>query len=171
MSFSSRPSRQAPDNRTPFIISAVAAVIAVAATVATIVILSNDPEPSASDQPRAEATSENQLTTEPELPTDDQQIRTVIEGLQAAFNRNDFDAYKEYRCQLDREELTEEGFVESRIVNGAIEASVKSVDVAGDKATAVVEISYERNNRSKTDNYFFAREGGQWRWCDFSGWW
>ena len=139
-----------PSNKKGLIIGAVAAapVVIVGAVIAVSIFTKDSP----------------QGTVSKPTKSDEEQITDVVEKFQDAWNGSDFDAVKPIVCESAQKdaEFNETDFLDSREGSDDLDLSVTHVDVDGDDATATVE-----NENKNPDDITFARENGEWKWCEF----
>jgi len=105
-----------------------------------------------------------QVTVSKPTKSDEEQIKDVVEKFQDAWNASDFDAFKPIVCEDAQQdgEFNETDFLDSREGSDDLDLSVTDVDIDGDDATATVE-----NENKDPDDITFAREKGEWKWCEF----
>jgi hypothetical protein len=136
------PSRR----RSLLIISLVFAVIASAATAAIVIAILH-------------------------RPSDEEQIRAVIAGIEAAENRNDDEALKRYSC-VDGVPFSLLHQLGADDVKGKnmFALPVESISVTGDKATARVRLQLGDKGRKAVDapmRLEFVRRGDTWKACRY----
>ncbi len=104
--------------------------------------------------------------------TDEDQVRAVLDGMNASYNGADFDAFASHLCAAMRHaEGFEAGWYQSRKTDGPTTISVMSVDVAGDPPSrAVANVRFAAANRAdpKVLEVDFVRESAQWKACRYS---
>lgn len=103
---------------------------------------------------------------------DEQRVRTVLEGMNASYNKSDFAGFASHLCD---DLLNNAGFAadwyRNRREDGETRITVNSVTVAG--ADAVANVRFEAANRddTKTMDIEFVRDGsGQntdWKACNY----
>ena len=113
------------------------------------------------------------VTTRPApTPTDGDQVRRVLEGMNGSYNRSDFEAFASHVCaDMLRADSYEAGWYQSRKSDGPTQITVNSVDVTGDPASlAVANVRFVAANHSdaKTLDVDFLREGDQWKACRYA---
>jgi hypothetical protein len=100
--------------------------------------------------------------------SDEEQIRAVVAGMEAAYNSSDVDAWKKSFCEGDQPnwaELDNNTFGVNHDHNGRAAASVEYVILNGDSATVHINIKYEKNGKSEADHWTFVREDDDWKAC------
>lgn len=96
-------------------------------------------------------------------PSDEDQIRAVAAKLQDAWNHDDLDTTRELHCR-ERQSVVEIDNAKKmphRVI------TVKSVEVKGDKAEALVVNDFDPNDEYPPDEgtWDFVRESGRWKVC------
>lgn len=149
------PDAPAGRSRTPLIIGgAVAAVLVVIGVVLAVVLTGSDDS--------GGVASSRSATSAPDA-TDEEQIEERVKEFEDAWNNEDFGAIEEIVCEQIKGEpdFTEQDFLESRSDTGRLNLSFEGADIDGD--TAVVDI---RDEGQSTKEFDFAREDGEWLWCE-----
>jgi hypothetical protein len=103
-------------------------------------------------------------------PSDEQQIRAVVAGMQEAWNRSDFDAFRGYLCKGNQWFWSTIGDSGSAAMTmrqrGRAQFTVNSVQVAGDSAKASVKESYSNGAQPPETTEDFVHEDGKWKVCE-----
>ena len=100
--------------------------------------------------------------------TDEDQVRAVLDGMNAAYNRANFDGFASHLCPTMRQgELFESGWRQSRAADGPTRIIVSSVDVSGDDAVAVVRFEAANRTDPKTLEIDFERVDAEWKACRY----
>ncbi|MDT5184057.1 MAG: hypothetical protein QOI29_2215 [Mycobacterium sp.] len=108
------------------------------------------------------------VTTRP-TPTDEDQVRRVLAGMNGSYNRSDFEAFASHVCaDMLRAGDYEAGWYQSRKSDGPTQITVNSVDVTGDDAVANVRFVAANHSDAKTLDVDFLREGDQWKACRYA---
>jgi hypothetical protein len=104
--------------------------------------------------------------------TDEDQVRAVLDGMNASYNGSDFDAFASHVCAAMRAaDGFEAGWYRSRKTDGPTSITVISVDVGGSPpARAVANVRFAAANRAdpKTLEVDFVRESAGWKACRYS---
>jgi hypothetical protein len=104
--------------------------------------------------------------------TDEDQVRAVLDGMNASYNGADFDGFASHLCAaMRRADGFEAGWHESRKADGPTTITVMSVDVAGDPPSrAVADVRFAAANRAdaKVLEVDFVRESAEWKACRYS---
>jgi hypothetical protein len=113
------------------------------------------------------------VTTRPApTATDEDQVRRVLDGMNGAYNRSDFEAFASHVCaDMLRAGGYEAGWYQSRKSDGPTQITVNSVDVTGDphpQAVANVRFSAANHSDAKTLDVDFLREDDQWKACRYA---
>lgn len=99
---------------------------------------------------------------------DEDQVRAVLDGMNAAYNRADFDGFASHLCPtMPKGELFESGWQQSRAADGPTRITVSSVDVSGDDAVAVVRFEAANRTDTKTLEIDFERVDAEWKACRY----
>jgi hypothetical protein len=141
-----------PRRRTGLIVGGIVAAFAVIGIVAAVLI----------------ATLGSKTTAGPSGPTDEEQIRTVVQGFEDAWNNSDFERFKTFICDAslnNGEAPAEDEFLEQRDADGRIELTVTSVKVNGGTATATVEEMNPQQHEKKSEDLDLVHENGGWKAC------
>jgi hypothetical protein len=104
----------------------------------------------------------------PAGPSDEEQIRAVVDGFEEAWNRSDFEKFTSLVCaeSLNNGDApAKDEFMEQRRDDGRIELTVTSVDVHGEKATAKVDETNPQKHDTKSEDLDLVRENGKWKAC------
>lgn len=103
--------------------------------------------------------------------TDEDQVRSVLDGMNASYNGADFDGFASHLCASMRQaDGFEAGWYQSRKTDGPTTITVMSVDVAGDPPSrAVADVRFAAANRAdaKVLEVDFVRESTQWKACRY----
>jgi hypothetical protein len=100
--------------------------------------------------------------------TDENQVRAVLDGMNGAYSRSDFDAFASHVCaDMLRASGYEAGWYQSRESDGPTQITVNSVDVTGDDAVANVRFVAANHEDTKTLDIDFLREGAEWKACRY----
>ena len=133
-------------NRTGLIIGGTAAAVAVVAIIAVVV-----------------------LTTRDSKPSDEEQIRAVVAGMEDAWNSSDYQKFRGFVCEDSLAVAvapTEDEFKEQRKGEGRIELEVKGVEITDDEAIVEVEEIFAKDEDSTdTEDLELVRENGEWKAC------
>ena len=91
-------------------------------------------------------------------------MRAVVDRFEQSWNDEDFDAMSEILCEDMRNdpEFDPSVMSEMRSVAGRLTLTVTDLYVNGDAATATI-----LNQGEDPDDIYFARENGEWKWCEF----
>lgn len=101
--------------------------------------------------------------------TDEDQVRAVLDGMNASYNGSDFDAFASHVCGAMRHaDGFEAGWYQSRTTDGPTSITVMSVDVAGTRAIANVRFAAANHADPKTLEVDFVRESDEWKACRYS---
>jgi Domain of unknown function (DUF4878) len=138
-----------PERRTRRMPIVVGGIVAVAAAAVTVIVLAIPHGPK---------------------PSDEEQIRAVVAGMQDAWNRTDFDAYRGYLCKDNQRFWAALGAdnagASTMLQRGRAEFTVHSVDVSGDKAQASVKETYSNGDEPPETTEHFVHEDGNWKLCE-----
>lgn len=95
--------------------------------------------------------------------TDDEQIRGVVEDFERSWNAGQLDAWTSLLCRDVRgtEDFSESAFADVREMAGLLALEVTSLEILGDRATAIIE-----QRGDDADDIAFVREDGTWKWCE-----
>jgi Tfp pilus assembly protein FimT len=103
-------------------------------------------------------------------PSDEQQIRAVVAGMQEAWNRTDFGAYRGYLCKDNQRFWAELGVDDAGATTmrerGRAEFTVHSVNVSGARAQASVKEKYSNGDEPPESTEHFVLEEGKWKFCE-----
>ena len=103
--------------------------------------------------------------------TDEDQVRAVLDGMNASYNGTDFDGFASHLCTAMRSaDGFEAGWYESRNADGPTSITVMSVDVAGTPPSlAVADVRFAAANHAdaKILEVGFVRESAQWKACRY----
>ena len=107
------------------------------------------------------------VLTRESKPSDEEQIRAVLTGMQDAWNGENWNEFKGFVCEpsMQDDPPTDEDLQEERDQQGRSELTVKSIEISGDKASASVEQTYENSDEPDTEDVDFVREGDDWKVC------
>lgn len=111
-------------------------------------------------------------STSSKQPSDDDQIRALMQREQAAFNNVDYNAFLDTQCAAARSQAqsqtawTDQDNSSIRSY-GPIEFTLTNIKVTGDTATASNSSKGQREpeSRRRTDTNYFLRESGGWKEC------
>jgi len=133
-----------PQRRTGLVIGGAVAAVAVVAIVATALGV---------------------VFTRESKPSDEEQIRQVIASMVDAWNNSDFEKYRQAVCEKNQKDsyFSEEFFLYMTDSRGPIHITVKSVEVKGDTAIAVIDVKLRDAEQTDEDEY--VRENGEWKQC------
>jgi len=104
--------------------------------------------------------------------SDEDQVRAVLNGMNASYNRTDFGTFASHLCaaMLNAAGL-EAGWYASRKSDGPTQITINSVDVTGGPRpqVAVANVRFVAANHSdaKTLDVEFLREAGEWKACRY----
>jgi hypothetical protein len=104
--------------------------------------------------------------------SDEDQVRAVLNGMNASYNRSDFGTFASHLCatMLNAAGL-EAGWYASRKSDGPTQITINSVDVTGGPRpqVAVANVRFVAANHSdaKTLDVEFLREAGEWKACRY----
>ncbi|HZN80786.1 MAG TPA: transcriptional regulator [Mycobacterium sp.] len=104
--------------------------------------------------------------------SDEDQVRAVLNGMNASYNRTDFGTFASHLCEamLNAAGL-EAGWYASRKSDGPTQITINSVDVTGGPRpqVAVANVRFVAANHSdaKTLDVEFLREAGEWKACRY----
>lgn len=104
--------------------------------------------------------------------TDEDQVRAVLDGMNASYNQSDFAGFAAHLCA---DLLSAAGFAadwyQSRRADGPTRITVNSVSLAGTprEQVAVANVRFEAANRddTKTMDVEFVRDGAEWKACSY----
>ncbi len=94
-------------------------------------------------------------------PTDEERIRTIVNGLEDTYNRSDFDAFQKYLCNSLKDEIAEDSWHS----DDRWSLTIESLEVTGDKATVSVTNDFDGTDEPETEDISFVREDGGWKAC------
>jgi hypothetical protein len=148
----------APRRKTGLIIGALAVtlLIGIGAVIAIVAASTNSAD-------IAVARSTSTSVAGPE-PTDEDQVRDVVDRFEQSWNDADFDALSELLCEDMRNDpdFSPSGLRELRDGAGRLALTITALDINGDAATATI-----LNRGEEPDDIGFAREDSDWKWCEF----
>ena len=148
----------APRRKTGLIIGALAVtlLIGIGAVIAVVVASNNS-----ADITVARSTSTSVAGPE---PTDEDQVRDVVDRFGQLWNDADFDALSELLCEDMRNDpdFSPSALRELRDGAGRLALTITALDINGDAATATI-----LNSGEEPDDIGFAREDSNWKWCEF----
>jgi hypothetical protein len=99
-------------------------------------------------------------------PSDEEQIRAVLTGMEDSYNRSDYAGFASHLCADMRADADFElGWHERRADDGRVDITVNSVDVTGDDAVANVEFAAANHDEPKTLDMDFLRQETEWKAC------
>nr|WP_131721711.1 transcriptional regulator [Mycolicibacterium komanii]CRL69134.1 hypothetical protein CPGR_01409 [Mycolicibacterium komanii] len=103
--------------------------------------------------------------------SDEDQVRAVLDGMNGAYNREDFASFAEHVCAPMRlsADFAAKWYA-NRKADGPTEIAVSSVRVAGEpKLTAAATVRFAAANRpeAKIFDIDFLREGSEWKACRY----
>jgi hypothetical protein len=95
--------------------------------------------------------------------SDEEQVSDLVDRFESAWNAEDFAELRTLLCDEVRSQelFSVAGLTELRADAGRWALTINSIDVRGDTATAEIEESGEG-----AQDIGFAREDGEWRWCE-----
>lgn len=103
--------------------------------------------------------------------TDEDQVRAVLDGMNASYNREDFASFAAHLCApLRRSASVAAEWYASRKSDGPIRITVSSVTLAGQPAfTAMATVRFTAANQPKAKivDIDFLREGTEWKACQY----
>jgi hypothetical protein len=103
--------------------------------------------------------------------SDEDEVRAVLNGMNASYNRTDFGTFASHLCaDMLKAAGFEAGWYASRRSDGPTEITVNSVEVPGDRhpQVAVANVRFQAaNHDAKTLDVEFLREGGEWKACRY----
>jgi len=103
--------------------------------------------------------------------TDEDQVRAVLDGMNASYNGADFDAFASHLCtDMRSADGLEAGWYQSRKTDGPTSITVMSVDVAGTPPSlAVANVRFAAANHAdaKILEVDFVRESAEWKACRY----
>ena len=96
--------------------------------------------------------------------SDEDQVRDVVDRFEQSWNDEDFDAMSELLCEEMRNdpEFGPSEMSEMRELGGTLTLMIADLVIDGDAATATI-----LNNGEDPDDIEFAREDGDWKWCEY----
>jgi len=104
--------------------------------------------------------------------TDEEQVRAVLDGMNASYNGSDFDSFASHVCaDMRQADGFEAGWHRSRKTDGPTSITVMSVEVAGNppsQAIASVRFAAANHTDAKTLEVDFIRESAEWKACRYS---
>jgi hypothetical protein len=143
----------APRRKTGLVIGALAAALFIAVGgVVAIVVTTRTPN----------ITVTPTSTTE-EAKSDEDQVRDVVDQFEQAWNDEDIDGLRQLFCADIRSEAEfDEDLLREMIgMGGNLSLTIPELDINGDAATATI-----LNRGEEPDDIGFAREDGNWKWCE-----
>ena len=103
--------------------------------------------------------------------TDEDQLRAILNGMNASYNRTDFGSFATHLCAGMRSAAGfEAGWYASRKSDGPTQITINSVEVSGaPHPQAVANVRFQAANHAgaKTFDVEFLREGGDWKACRY----
>lgn len=103
--------------------------------------------------------------------TDADQVRAVLDGMNASYNGSDFDAFAAHVCaDMRATDGFEAGWYQSREADGPTSITVMSVSVVGSPPSeAVANVRFAAANRAdpKILAVDFVRERATWKACGY----
>ncbi|WP_029117957.1 hypothetical protein [Mycobacterium sp. URHB0044] len=96
--------------------------------------------------------------------SDEDQVRDVVDRFEQSWNDADFDAMSEILCEDMRNdaEFGPSEMKEMREMAGTLTLTIADLVIDGDGATATI-----LNDGEDPDDIEFAREDGDWKWCEY----
>jgi hypothetical protein len=96
--------------------------------------------------------------------SDEGQVREVVDRFEQSWNDADFDAMSEILCEEMRDdpEFGPSEMREMREMAGTLVLTITDLAIDGDAATATI-----LNRGDDADDIEFAREDGDWKWCEY----
>jgi hypothetical protein len=111
------------------------------------------------------------LSTPAQAASDEDQVRTVLDKMNAAYNGSDFTAFASHLCaDMLQTAGFAAGWYSSRGTDGPTRITVNSVAVRGHPASlAVANVRFQAANRddAKTLDVDMIREGSEWKACKY----
>ena len=102
---------------------------------------------------------------------DEDQVRAVLDGMNASYNGTDFDGFASHLCtEMRSADGFEAGWYQSRRADGPTSITVMSVDIAGTPPSlAVADVRFAAANHAdaKILEVGFVRESAQWKACRY----
>jgi hypothetical protein len=99
---------------------------------------------------------------------DEDQVRTVLDGMNGSYNRSDFAGFASHVCtELLSSASYKAGWYASRKTDGPTRIIVNSVNVKGNNAVANVKFVAANHADAKTLDMEFLRVGADWKACRF----
>jgi hypothetical protein len=100
--------------------------------------------------------------------TDEDQVRTVLDGMNSSYNRSDFAGFASHLCaDMLKAADFEAGWYASRKADGPTQITVNSVEVTGIDAIANVRFQAANHADTKVVDVEFLREGAEWKACRY----
>ena len=104
--------------------------------------------------------------------TYEDQVRAVLDGMNASYNGADFDGFASHLCaDMRRAPGFKAGWYQSRKVDGPTRITVISVNVAGDPPSrAIANVRFAAANQADPTilEVDFVRESADWKACRYS---
>ena len=147
----------APRRKTGLIVGALAATLLIGVGVVAVVATSGGSTNGMATRPAGTS------AVEPER-SDEEQVRDVVDRFEQSWNDEDFDAMSEILCEDMRNHPQFDPSIMSEMRAGSdtLALTVAQLDIDGDSATATI-----LNRGADPDDIEFAREEGEWKWCEF----
>ncbi|WP_027331902.1 hypothetical protein [Mycolicibacterium tusciae] len=103
--------------------------------------------------------------------TDEEQVRAVLDGMNASYNGSDFDAFASHVCaDMRQADGFQAGWYQSRKTDGPTSITIMSVALAGtppSRAIANVRFAAANHTDPKTLTVDFVRESAEWKACRY----
>jgi hypothetical protein len=100
--------------------------------------------------------------------TDEDQVRTVLNGMNGSYNSSDFTGFASHLCaELLRTADFKAGWYASRKSDGPTQITINSVEITGADAVANVRFQAANHVAAKTLDVEFLREGAEWKACRY----
>jgi hypothetical protein len=150
-----QPSSTATRRRTGLVVGALAAALLIGVGLVVAAVTTSGG--------LVTGTATRPVGTVPEL-SDEDQVRAVVDRFEQSWNDEDFDAMSEILCEDMRNdpEFDPDVMGEMRSLAGTLTLTITELVVDGDTATATI-----LNRGVDPDDIDFARENGEWKWCEF----
>jgi hypothetical protein len=143
----------APRRKTGLIIGALAAALLVGVGVVVAIVAAT----------RTPDITVTPTSTTEEEKSDEEQLRDVVDQFEQAWNDEDVDGLRQLFCADMRAEaeFDESSLRELIGMGGNLSLTIAELDINGDAATATI-----LNGGEEPDDIGFAREDGDWKWCE-----
>jgi hypothetical protein len=145
-------------------------VVAIIALAITLVFTMRNDDESADEQ------SQQTTSTARAEESDEDQIRSAVDGMESSWNDSDYDKFIGYWCEENRGNYTENEFDEERYDEGTVSIIVGTIDVRGDEADAEVTAEFSNSttttrrptttsSNADTETWTFVKRDGEWLFC------